>query len=841
MGTVFLAEDPRLGRFVALKKFAREERGAADARDRVLHEARAVATLTHPNIAAVYDVLELEDQTVIVFEFVEGETLADRLRRGRLPVVEALRIAAQIADGLGAAHARGIVHRDLKPGNVMLTPDGHAKILDFGIARTTGAAAGATTLTTTTNVFTGTPAYAAPEQWLGDPVSPRTDIFALGTVLYEMLGGERPFDADTRLAVMQLVLEAPRPNIRERNAQVPPSVGALVTDMLQRDPQQRPSTAGEVASVLRAIERDAPSSERFRTATVRLPLTRRTWRLAIVAGIVLVAAVAALVASLWRSAGSRPAETRPVVAVLPLANATGTSTNDYIATGVAESLTTSLAAMNGVTVVSRASVASAAARTTEPAAIARDLGATYLIEGSVQLSGNRVRLSVNLVRPDRSVVWGDSVEGLFDDIFALQSRLASAVARALSVEMSPADRARLAQQPTVNSDALAAYYRGRALLERRDIKGNIDAALSAFDEALRLDPNFAAAHGGRGETLWAQYMVSRAPASAKAAIEAGTTALRLDPDSANARYSLAVSLAGSGRNSEAIEELHKALAIQPNYDEAHNQLGLVLAQQGRFDEAVTEFRRAIDLRPNYWGHYSAFAATLFQAARYEDAIAAAQRVVELTPTTTVGFQQLGTIYQTIGRSAEAAAAYERALQIEPTAPVYSNLGALYHAQGDYVRAVDAYRRSLQLRPNSAIAHRNLGDAYARMGRTNDARQAYAQAVRFSEASLAVNPNDATEVARLAVYLAKASQFARARTEMGRALALAPQDVQILYRSAVVHALAGEHDDAVRDLRRAVDGGFSRAQVRNEEDFRALSQLPAFTALVAQPSPGGAKP
>ena len=841
MGTVFLAEDPRLGRFVALKMFTREHAGATEARERVLHEARAVATLSHPNIAAVHDILEVGDETVIVFEFVDGETLADRLRRGRLPVVDALRIGAQIADGLAAAHVNGIVHRDLKPGNVMLTPDGRAKILDFGIARTTSAFEGGTTLTTTTNVFAGTPAYAAPEQWLGDPVTPRTDVFALGLVLYEMLGGRRPFEADTRLAVMQLVLEAPRPNVRDLNAQVPPSVAALVGDALQRDPQQRPSTASEVASVLRAIERDAPLSERSRSQTVRLPVVHRMRPLAIVAAVALVAAIATLIAALvWRvPGGSNTAP--PVVAVLPLANATGTPTNDYIATGVAESLTTSLAAIDDVIVVSRASVASAAARTAEPAAIARELGATYLVEGSVQLSGNRVRLTVNLVRPDRSVVWGDDVEGLFDDIFGLQSRLASAVGRALSVQISSAARVRLARSPTENADALAAYYQGRALLDRADVSGNIDASLAAFDEALRLDPKFAVAHAARAEGLWARYSTANDPKIAQDAFSAATNALRLDPDNAQTRYSMALALTRTGRPNEAIEELQRALALQPTHDEARRQLASILARQGRLEEAIAEYRKAIAIRPNYWLHHSALGVSLYQAARYDEAIDALQRAAELQPDSPSPHQQLGTVYQVLGRRDEAVAAYERANAIQPLPATYSNLGALYHVRGEYEKAVDAYRASINLRPNAPVVYRNLGDSYRRMGREEEAVASYRQAIQLNGQLLQVNPRNALTLGSLAVLRAKVGEHPAALVRIREAESLAPNDVQVMFYAAVVHALAGRPDDALLQLRRAVDNGYSRTQIRDEEDFRTLSQLPAFKTLVAQPIPGGAKP
>jgi tetratricopeptide (TPR) repeat protein/negative regulator of sigma E activity len=829
MGTVLLAEDSRLGRYVALKTFRRDPNDPADARDRVLREARAVAGLSHPNIASVHDVLDVGGEMVIVFEYVEGETLAARMARGRLPVVEAIRIAAEVADGLAAAHARGIIHRDLKPGNIMLTRDGRAKILDFGIARNASASQVGTTLTTTSGVFAGTPAYAAPEQWVGDPVTPRTDLFAFGILLFETLGGRRPFDAESRLAMMQLVLDAPRPNLREVNPQVPASVAALVETLLARDPNLRPASATEVASVLRSVERDLPATQH---AFVPARTGRRP--LAVAAVIVLIAAVAALVAPLRRPDATPSAAVTPVVAVLPLANATGTPANDYIATGVADSLTTSLASMNGVVVISRAAVATAAARESEPARVASELGATYLVEGGVQLSGDRVKLTVNLVRPDRSVVWADSVEGLFDDIFSLQSRLAAALGRALSVQLSAAERAKLAQQPTANPDALAAYYRGRALLERRDVRGNTDAALAAFDEAVRLDPNFAVAHAARGEALWARYVETREPEAPAQAIEAGTTALRLDPNRASVRYTLAVSLAGSGRLDDAVDELQRALALQPTYDDARRELGNVLARKGKLDEAIAEYRRAIALRPDYWGHYSALGFSLLQAARYDEAAEAYRRVIQLQPDSATGYQQLGTVYQAMGRNAEAVANYERSISIQPSAQAYSNLGASHHARGDYRKAIDAYRAAIKIRPNSPATHRNLGDALRRLGLQSDAREAYADAARLAEAALEVNPRDPLTLSSLALYLAKRGDAHAADKRLDEALRLSPDDVQILYRAAAIHALAHRPSQAIAALTAAVRRGYNRRAAAEDDDFSSLRQHPEFVQLVESP-------
>jgi serine/threonine-protein kinase len=826
MGTVLLAEDPRLGRFVALKTFAGHAAATAQARDQLLREARAAARLSHPSIAAVHDVLDIAGELVIVFEYVEGETLAARLQRGRLAVADALRIGEQLADGLAAAHAHGIIHRDLKPGNVMLTRDGRAKILDFGIAHTAALENDETSpvLHSGPGVYAGTPGYAAPEQWLGEPLGPHTDLFALGVLLFEMLSGRRPFNPPSRLALMQQVIEAPRPHIREFNEHVPPSIDALIDSALARDPAQRPASARDVANLLRSLERDVASPSR-----ISRPLTTRAWL--IVAAALLIAAVTALVATLRVPPAEPTAELTRVIAVLPFDNKTGSANNDYLAAGVADSLTTSLASLRGITVLSRAAVIGVWRRETEPSKVAKELGADYLVEGSVQEAGDRVRLSINLVRPDRSVEWGDSVEGLHDRVFELQSRLAAALGRKLSVQVSAAERSKLAEQPTANPEALSAYWRGRAFLDRRDIKGNTDVALSAFDEAVRLDPNFAIAHAARGEALWARYIDTREPSTAQDAIAAGTTALRLDPDRPEVRHVLAITLAGTGQLDAAVQELHQALALRPNFEDARIQLGRVLARQQKIDEAIAEFRKVTDVRPSYAAPYTAMGQSLFEAGRYREAAEAFEHVTVIQPDNVVALQNAGLAYQALGDTERALMFYEKALAIRPFAPAFSNVGAIYHQRGEYQQAVDAYKQAIAIRPNARETHRNLGDAYSKMGRSREARSAYERAIELTRDDLKVNPRDARLLASLALYLQKAGRAVEAQIPLGEALVLAPNDFEVLRRAAAVHALAGRSDAALTALEAALRNGFARATARSEDEFQTLRNLPRFKSLV----------
>lgn len=829
MGSVWLAEDTRLHRQVALKTLRAADDDDAPARARLMREARAAAALNHPHIATVYDVLESDGQVVIVFEYVEGETLAARLARGPLPAEEAVEMAGQITQALVVAHAHGIVHRDLKPANVIVTAGGQLKVLDFGIARmlATGTTQTKAGHTASALGFIGTPAYAAPEQMVSSAVDERADLYALGVMLFEMICGRRPFMGNDPVALASSKLGQDAPALRTTGTPIPRELERLVAALLARDRDQRPASAGDVLAQLRAIHGTS--------ATGPMALSKSPQRVATtVAAAVLLLAVAGFGAwEISRMAGGPvPGNaTPPVVAVLPLDNISGDSAKDFISAGIAESLISSLASLPSVTVLSRASVSEARNRRAESSALARDLGATYLVEGSVQESGGRLRVSLSLVRADRSVAWADSVDGQFEEIFSLQSRLANALTNALAVRVSPEQRERMNAPLTSNPEALSAYWRGRALLERRDVVGNLDAAAGAFSEALKLDRGFALAHAALGETYWLKYVETRDGEWTRKAIDEGTSALRLAPDRPEVRHTLALTLAGTGRLDEAVDELNRALALQPNYEDARRQLGLVLARQGKVDEAVREFRKAIALRPAAWASWSAMGVSLFQAARYQEAVEPFTKVTELQPDSLFGYQQLGAVYHGLGQYDLALKNYERALAIRPNPQAFSNIGAIHHLKGEFQLAVDSYRKALELRPNSHTTWRNLGDAYRRLGDTRQARESYERALTLIASELEVDPSDPGNVSLLAVYLAKVGRHAEARVRIGDALRMAGNDSNVLFRSAAAYALSGQPVDAIDTLKAAVARGITPARIAAEDDFATLRNDPRYTALV----------
>jgi tetratricopeptide (TPR) repeat protein/TolB-like protein len=523
----------------------------------------------------------------------------------------------------------------------------------------------------------------------------------------------------------------------------------------------------------------------------------------------------------------------PVIAVLPLANETGDPASDYLAAGVADSLVTSLASFPAVTTLSRAMVAEARARDSTPSAIARDLGATLLVDGTVQRQDDKLSIAISLVWPDGRIAWREAAEGPARDVFAIQARLASALVSALSVQMSADDEARLETPPTSNANALDAYWRGRALLERRDTPGNLQLAEVAFREALRLDARFVDAHVALSETYWELYNTTRDRRWVPQAQQESATVLALAPDVAAVRLALGITLTNSGRYGEAVQELQRALAIRPNDDEARRYLGKALAAADRTDEAVAEWRKALTIRPNNWQALSDMGRALFGKGRLAEAEATYRQLVALNPDNVIGHQGLGTVLHRLKRIPEALESYERATAITPAAQTLSNMGTLYYERREYGKAVEAYRRAIAIRPNSAPTHRNLGDLLTQLGRQDEALAAYQRAVELAEAAREVNPADAQNLAELAVYTVKTGRIPDALGYAAEATRLTPEAPAVWWLASHVYALAGRPEPALDALSRALAMGRAKADAREAQELASLHGHPAFQRLVAE--------
>ena len=836
MGEVYLAEDVRLGRKVALKSPSRSWLRDPDARIRLQREARAAARLNNPRIAAVYDVLDL-DRPYIVMEYVDGETLATRLHRERLSVEQALALGVELADALAVAHAAGVVHRDLKPGNIVLTESGHLKVLDFGLAKTMPLARDeeSTHLTHPGQVL-GTPGYVAPEQLLGRPADARSDIYSAGAILYEMMTGRAPFEQRDSMGRALASLVQPVRPVAELAPGVPPEVGEAIVKAMAREPDDRFASAAELRDVLARAMADLRNSP---TRLLGVPVRAgnawvRRWSPAVAAvlAVALVIALGPPLARRWsgtRGGGANgEAGALPVVAVLPVASATGDAEVELLASGLSELLGRTITSLRGVRVVPRAETMEYKERKTPLTEIGRALSATYVIDAGLKRQGSELYLDVQLFATGTGAVpWRDQFAGRAADLIIVGDQVAGGVRRALGLEGSTGTGG----PATGSVDAFRHYSEGRAFLDRRDIPGNVDRAIELFQSAIEKDARFALAHAALGEAYWEQYLRTRDAKWTERARDAMLVALSLEPDQPQVAYTLALIWDGTGRSDLAIEQLRKANATSET-DSAHRLLGEIFVDRGEGDAAVREFERAIALRPQFWANHAALGVACFRLGKYDQAEAAFRRVTELQPDNPWGFQQLGATYQARGDFATAMQHYERSIGLGPLASTYSNIGTVHFAERRYEQAVAAYRRACELSRRDPRLRRNLGDALMKVGRPREARAAYVEAIALVQDALKVNPKSASNLALLAVCEAKVQRFAEARQHAANAVELAPSDPEILYRRAIVHALAGDPDAALSSLRLAVSHGYSPRLAREDDDLASLRVDPRFERALA---------
>lgn len=853
MGEVWLADDDRLGRPVAIKRPSSDIAASPEMLSRLQREARHAAQLAHRSIASVYDIVDEGGQSFIVMEYVDGEDLSEILERGPLPLADALRLATAIADAVAAAHAHGITHRDLKPANVRVTADGQPKVLDFGISHAphhvTAATAETVTsgFTTDARQITGTPGYSAPEQLLGHPTDARADVFSLGALTFEIVTGTRAFDGGDLLSRAMATLSAPTPRATEHRGGLPPALDALLESAMEKAPAARLASAAEFRDRLRGI---AASLSGVRPAADVPPavVPRRAHlggRLFVLAGVV--AALSVVIGLLLRRPATPDAATpaadvsadgRIVVAVLPPANLTGDAGNDVMAVGFADSLFNDLAGVTSLTVVPPDEVRQETRRLgTNLRDVARGLGAAYLVDSTIQQSGSDLRVNARLVKADGALAWRSDFDGNAERVFDLQRRVAQGVVEGLQVHLAPDARTKIGASRSHDVDALREYWKGRALLE-----GDLGSperraeATHALEAAVAKDPGFAEAHAALGEAYWSHYGYGRDPQWAAKSVAESTKAVELDPSQPRVWIALARVHNGTGQVDRALMEVRKAIELQPASDDAHRLLGEIQQRAGRFEDAAAAYDRAIALRPDYWRNHYRKGVFLSTSGRYDEAVVALRAAVALAPDVAASHQSLGAALQLKGDLEGGRQQYQQVLEMRPSSTAWTNLGVILHWQGKYADAIAAHRRAADLGDREPLPHRNMGDAYWAMGDQVQARASYGVAVSLLEEGLRVDPNDVDNLVELAYCELRLGQGVQAMEHLRQAERHDPEARSVLYLKSVVAARDGRLDDALALVQRAVQRGAQVQEIEYDDDLKAVRALPAYRTWLASRTP-----
>ena len=581
MGVVYKARDTRLGRSVALKFLPDDISRDPQAVERFRREARAASSLNHPNICTIYDIGEFEGRPFMAMELLEGRNLKTAIGEKQMELSEILEIGIQIANGLDAAHSKGIVHRDIKPANIFLVERGQAKILDFGLAKLTpmvryaAESVGATAIVgTQTRVVSedqltspgssmGTVAYMSPEQARGEDLDARSDLFSLGVVLYEMATGAVPFSGATAAVIFDGILHSAPAPARDLNPRLPLAMDQILGKALEKDPDLRCQTAAELRADLKRLKRDIESSRR--------PAAEKA-----VSG----------------SGSQAVASRQKSVAVLYFENQSGAKEDEYFRDGITEDIVTELSKIAQLEIFPRSEMLAFRDKPVTAQQVGQQLGAAYVLEGSIRRAGNRVRITAQLVEAStRHSIWAERYDRQLEDVFAIQEEIARSIAQALRITLTPQEEKTIARRPTENPQAYDFYLRGRSYTRRE----NMDYGLQMFEQAIQLDPDFALAHAGIAHLCGLIYEIRE---QAPKWIERGLAAC------------------------------DRATALAPDLPEVLVAHARLFYAQKKYEEAALLARRAIERKPDCEGSWNILGRAYFASGRFADAAALAERAME---------------------------------------------------------------------------------------------------------------------------------------------------------------------------------------------------------------------
>ena len=687
MGEVYLAQDTKLDRKLALKILPRDASGSDFVR-RFIQEAKAASALNHPNIITIYEIDEDDSAHFIATEFIEGETLRERIRKSRLSLREAIDIGVQVANALCATHSVGIVHRDIKPENIMLRKDGIVKVLDFGLAKltptkfTTSSDPEAPTqaqINTGAGMILGTAQYMSPEQARGLDVDERTDIWSLGCVLYEMVTARQPFRGETSLDVMSGILHREPESLTLHLPQGTRGFERVVNRTLRKDREERYQTIKDLLIELKDLktEWDLQSKQvSAQRTSVDAPEN---------------AAYSSSSTTLEKS-----------IAVLYFENMNVDSDSDYFCAGITEDIITDLSRMNNLKVVPRADVLPFRKKEVNTREVGEALRVNYILEGSVRTAGNKIRITAQLINVrDGYQIWAERFDRQIEDIFDLQDEVAQKIANALKLSLTDSELLQLAKKPTDDLRAYDFYMQGRELLYRKG-KKNTESAIGKFKSAIVIDPDFALSYAALAEAYASMYEWYDGHARwLGEAIEMNQKALTLDPDLIEAKFGIAMVYFHHGRFFESQRTIEGILNNNPDFHPGLVRLGMIAERSGDIDGALSHFQRASQVKPYDEDSWRFLAGVHRKLGNTEAAHEAAVKVIEVTARKLeasiediIVMSKLAEAYAWFGGTQEANATLRRVFELEPNDGLaLYNCACAYALLGDKRPALVSLRRA----------------------------------------------------------------------------------------------------------------------------------------------------
>jgi serine/threonine-protein kinase len=859
MGVVYRALDVKLERTVALKFLPEHLVASAEDKERFLREARTASSLDHANIGVIYGMEEHDGRSFIVMAYYVGETLARKLLRGPLPVPDAVNIAIQMTEGLAAAHAGAVVHRDIKPSNVILTQRGVIKVVDFGLARLASSTGSTQSMSTA-----GTIGYMSPEQTTGQPgVDQRTDIWAIGIVLAEMLTGKNPFQRESPAATIFAILnEPPRPM-----DEVPLDLLRIIYHALSKDPATRYHSCREMLTDLQEARSQLvpapasspaartpsgvhpPSGPRPSTLTAKdlreqierasrpmwgttAPPPRSPRWLVALGTVAIVAAVLSFLPPVRDRISGWFARTEDHIAVLPFENVGSDPANEAVSAGLMDSLASRLTNLEvgkqSLWVVPASEVRRL--KISDPPSALRELGATVAIEGSLLREGQTIHLTVNLINT-RSLrqIGSFMLEDRAGDFSSLEDEAVARVAKLMRIDVTP--EMLRAMGGAVNAGAYESYLKALGYTQRFDKAGNLDLAITALESAVKVDPRFALAYAQLGEAYRLKYQLDKNTKWIDEALANCNKAVQLDDRLPAVYATLGHIHRSTGKYDLALQEYQRALQLDPHSPDAQSGLAQSYESAGRTADAEAAFRKAIALRPDSWSGYNQLAVFLYNHQRYDEAIAQYKHAIQLTPDNAPLYLNLGAVYSDMGERhfADAEQMYRKSIALDPSYGAFANLGYLYLQEKKYAEAADIEQKALQLNDRDYLVWGNLAFAYEGLQDKDKAGKARDRELALLEQTAQANPRDAVAQSILGLLYAKKKLREEAVSHIQSALALSPDDANVLENVGEAYEDLGDRKQALQYIEKSLQKGYSLADLKSIPDLEGLLSDPNFHA------------
>jgi serine/threonine-protein kinase len=840
MGEVYRAEDSELGRTVAIKVISEKVAQSKRAIDRFEREAKTVAQLSHPNILDIHDFGRDKGVVYAVTELLEGSDLRGRMQGLTLPLSKAIEIGVGVANGLAAAHSKEIVHRDIKPENVFVTSGGHVKILDFGIAGLraegppkTSASEDRTEPLTATGDVLGTVGYMSPEQVRGLRVDARSDIFALGSLLYEMLTGHRAFHGETPQDTAQAILNRDPVPIANYRPDIPPGIEVIVNRCLEKQPDERFESARDVAFALQAISGARPAVPTTPTEVTILGVPRS--RIAAIAAGVLVIGALALWIGMGAWSATPPLPEHRTVAVARFEVSDEGPSRLAFAAGLREVLTEDLEmiaehdpGIDWVVPNSESSSTDALAVTD----LGRTYGVTLAVAGELTSFGDRIRLVLRLVDPKTGrTLRESSIEDIPSNVEIFQTGPVHRIVELLNIELSPELLEQLNGGGTTMTGAFDAYTRGWGTLALAENSESVVLASELAAAATGEDPLYASAWVLRARSDLASFGLSGDPALVESGLENAQRALELGGRAASTWRVIGSLHLASGHADEAVAALERGVETSPENPELRLELAAALQRAGRIKEADAELRRAIFLRPDYWVPYDRLATLYRSQGMWEAAAVEYQHAIDCAPEFALAYVKLGGVNLMLGREDEAIALFERSLEIEPTYWALSNLGAIHFNAYRYAAAAEQFEAALELDDSNYVVWGNLGYAYQFGVEPDKANAAFERALEMAEKMRATDPDNHQHAVLIAGYHAMLGERERGLEVLQTVIDAEPTDP--LYMSLIAEASEdlGVRDLALEWVERAFAAGEPRSRFEGRPTLRKLVADERYQALV----------